>query len=98
MAVIAVAVIGAGVTIGHLPRKISRVCSIFLRRGGSMHCVASRGQRYSADLPQGGMEIPCKLHFEGKIKEISKVKRYFKDKHTVKCIKVESVETTDTSK
>ncbi len=37
-----------------------------------MHCVVNGGRRYSADLPQGGMDIPCKLHSEGKSKEISK--------------------------
>ncbi len=70
----AVTVIRAGVIIciGYLPRRISRVCSIFLRRGGSIHCVVIGGRRYSADLPQGGLEIPCSLHFEGKLKEATK--------------------------
>ena len=31
----AVAVVRAGVTVGHVPRKISTVCSVFLRRSGS---------------------------------------------------------------
>ena len=35
----AVAVLRAGTIIGHLPKKVSKVCSIFLRRGGSMYCV-----------------------------------------------------------
>lgn len=55
----AVAVIKSGTTVGHLPRKISRVCSIFLRRGRSIHCTVTGGRRYSSDLPQGGLEIPC---------------------------------------
>ncbi len=70
-----------------------RVCSIFLRRGGSIHCVVIGGRRYSADLPQGGLEIPCSLHFEGKLKEINKVKKHFKDESTAttsKC-KVEAI-------
>ena len=37
----AVAVKRSGVVIGHLPRKVSRVCSLFLRRGGVRHCRRS---------------------------------------------------------
>ena len=57
----AVAVLKGGVIIGHLPRKISKMCSLFLRRGGSISCVVSGARRYSSDLPQGGLEVPCKL-------------------------------------
>ena len=32
----AVAVRKGGVTVGHVPRKISRLCSLFLRRGGGV--------------------------------------------------------------
>ena len=70
----AVAVIKDSVTIGHLPRKISRVCSLFLQRGGSITCTVTATRRYSADLPQGGLEIPCLLLFEAQPKEIQKLK------------------------
>ena len=30
-----------GEAIGHLPRKGLRVCSLFLRRGGTVHCSVS---------------------------------------------------------
>ena len=81
-AIYAVAVMKSGQVLGHLPRKVNRVCSIFLRRGGSISCIVLGGRRYSADLPQGGLEIPCRLLFEGEIKEIEKVTKHFK----VKCI------------
>ena len=42
----AVAVIKDGVIIGHLPRKVSRVCSLFLRRGGSIQCTVVGRRRY----------------------------------------------------
>ena len=71
-------VVRGGVIIGHLLRKISRVCSIFLRRGGTIRCVVVGTKRYSQDLPQGGLEIPCRLQFEGETKEIEKVKKHFK--------------------
>ena len=78
-----VAVIKSGAVVGHLPRKISKLCSIFLRRGGSIHCEVIGGRRYSEDLHQGGMEIPCILFFRGKDKEIEKLKKHFKTKHAL---------------
>lgn len=74
----AVAVIKSGTVIGHLPRKISKVCSLFLRRGGTIHCIVSGSRRYSADLPQGGLEIPCNLKFKAKIKAIQTLERCLK--------------------
>lgn len=61
----AVAVLKSGVVVGHVPRKISSICSVFLRRGGVIHCIVTAARRYSADLEQGGLEIPCILRFEG---------------------------------
>ena len=51
----AVAVIKEGTIIGHLPRKVSRVCSLFLQRGST---VTGR-RKYSADLAQSGLEVPA---------------------------------------
>ena len=53
----AVAVIKDDVVVGHLPRKISRVSSLFIRRGGTIRCRVLGRRRYSSDLPQGGLEI-----------------------------------------
>ena len=69
----AVAVTKNGTVIGHLPRKVSRVCSLFLRKGGTIDCVVTGTQRYSADLPQVGLEISCKLLFTAKAREIDKL-------------------------
>ena len=63
--IFAVAVLKSGVVVGHVPKKISSICSLFLRRGGAIHCRVSDVKRYSADLEQGGLEIPCILKFEG---------------------------------
>ena len=52
-----------GVTVGHIPRRISRICWFFLQQGGSMLCEVSGGRQYSTDLPQGGLEMPCYIHF-----------------------------------
>ena len=50
-------------TVGHVPRKISAICSLFIRRGGTINSRVDGHRRYSADLPQGGLEIPCILTF-----------------------------------
>ena len=60
--------------VSHLPRKLSHVCWIFLRRGGTITCKVSGRRRYSNDLPQGGVEIPCYLLFSGEDREIKKLK------------------------
>ena len=60
----AVAVKKDGVIVGHCPQKIFSSCSIFIRRGGSIACQVSASRRYSEDLPQGGLEVPCILIFQ----------------------------------
>ena len=42
-----------------IPSKLSHIYSLFLRRGGTIRCRVAGGRRYSYDLPQGGLEIPC---------------------------------------
>ena len=74
----AVAVLRRETIIGHLPRKISKVCSLFLRRGGSIRCTVTGSRRHSSDLPQGGLEIPCSLLFTADMKEIMKLKKVLK--------------------
>ncbi len=49
-------------TVGHVPRCISAVCH---RKDGSIQCEVTGARRHSLDLPQGGLEIPCKLTFSG---------------------------------
>ena len=61
-------------TVGHLPRKISCICSLFLRRGGSITCQITGHRRHSSDLPQGGLEVPCLLIFVGNKADIVKIK------------------------
>ena len=55
----AVAVVRSRDTVGHVPKKISSVCSMFLLVVvQSIHCRVIASRRYSGDLPQGGLEIP----------------------------------------
>ena len=60
----AVVVMKADTVVGHVPRVISPICSIFIRRGGTMKCLIMERRRYSQDLPQGGLEVPCVYIFE----------------------------------
>ena len=53
--------------VGHLPRKISRICWHFLKKSGAcITCVVNGTRRYSGDLPQSGLEIPVKLTVNGR--------------------------------
>ena len=54
------AVVKTGVVVGHIPRKILRVCWYFLEHQGG---EVAETCRYSQDLLQGGLEVPCFLHF-----------------------------------
>ncbi len=71
----AVAVVKAdGTIVGHLPKKISLVSSLFIRREGLISCEITGSRRPSRDLIQGGLEIPCRLVFKCKEKkELSKL-------------------------
>ena len=52
------------------------LCSVFIRQGGTIFCVVTGRRQYSRNIPQGGMEIPCKCHFVGNGREIKEVQSY----------------------
>lgn len=60
-----VSVLRGDVVGGYLPKKVSKLCSLFLRRGGSISCDVTGRRRHSSDLIQGGLEIPCLLILKG---------------------------------
>ena len=72
-----------GETVGHVPKRISRMCSLFLQ-GYALTATVTGRRRYSSDLVQGGLEIPCNLQFVGDEKAIIKLKRVLKLR---KCLK-----------
>ena len=62
----AVKVVKAGSTVGHLPIKISSTCSLFIMKGGVISCkVINPARKYSGDLIQGCLEIPCVITLQG---------------------------------
>ena len=69
----AVAVEKEGKIVGHLPLKVSCVCTLFLKRGGSIRFTVTGRRRVSADLTQGGLEVPCTVVFVGLRKENQKL-------------------------
>ena len=71
----AVAVMKNDVVVGHVPSKLSRLYTLFIWRGGSILCRLAGRRRYSHDLSQGGLEIPCVLLLKGLPKEVHKLKR-----------------------
>ena len=67
-----------------MPKKISRMCSSFLDLGVQITAVVTGRRRYSSDLVQGGLEIPCDLRFTGHQQHIEKLKRIIKLKKALK--------------
>ena len=74
----AIAVCKGAEIVGHVPRYISTLCSLFIRRGGTLYAIVLGGRQYPRDLVQGGMEVPCRLHFVGNGGELKKVKSFYK--------------------
>lgn len=61
------------VTVGHIPREISKTCWHFIRRDGELSCQIT-GPRKRSTLLEGGLEVPCIYTFKGK-KMIDKLER-----------------------
>ena len=76
--------------VGHVPRRISTACSLFLQRSGNIDCTITRARRHSSDLPQGGLEVPCTLHFSGDAQLMSKITKLLK-------LKNDRIDKSDTS-
>lgn len=62
-------------TVGRVAKKISSTCTMFLQLGGIIACRVTGNRRYSQDLIQGGMEIPCILVLKGKERIVDKAKK-----------------------
>ena len=63
----------AGVRVGQVARKISALCSTFIRKGGAISCCITGSRQYASDLPQGGLEIPCIMKFVGNKRDDDRV-------------------------
>ena len=89
---------GNYVVVGHVPRKISSICSIFIRRGGTIRSIVNGHRQYSADLPQGGMEVPCVLMFTAPCSsETEKTKKLIQSSLTTESVKVNTEDVVEPS-
>ena len=74
-----VAIVNRSVIVDHVPWAISSVCYLILGRDSTITCQVTAARHYSADLPQGGLEVPCKLiYFLAKLGWLSKCKNFSK--------------------
>ena len=81
--------------VGHVPRRISPLCSVFIRRGGNIKCVVSGPRRYSSDLSQGGLELPCKYLFSTRnFEESGRLRKLIIDSLSKTCYGENPVEDT----
>ena len=72
--------VSAGVIVGHVPREFSCVFLTFLTHSGSINCTITGSRRYSADLAQGGLEVPCTYALEAANKEwVQKARKHLED-------------------
>ena len=79
----AVAITKDDSVVGHLPRALSAVCSSFICRGGLILYRVSGSKCYSADLPQGGLEVLCVLTFRTtNAKDVEKAKKLIDQQST----------------
>ena len=73
----AVAIKKGGSVVGHLPRAISCVCTIFIRKHGTITCTITGTRKFSSDLPQGGLEFPCEYTFTGSEDIVHTTRQHF---------------------
>ena len=66
--------------IGHVPREISKLCCLFLKKGETLTCTVT-GRRRRSEIEAGGLEIPCDLHFEGSPELVKKFSKVVKAKY-----------------
>ena len=61
------------VTVGHIPKLMSKPTYVFLKHGSHIKCEITCGKRYSKDLEQDGLEIPARLTISNTDKKMTDV-------------------------
>ena len=51
------------VSVGHVPKFLSKICYIYQKHGGTIIVRVTGERQYSKDLGQGGMELHAKNIF-----------------------------------
>ena len=57
------------VTVGHIPKFISKLTNFFLKHGGHIKCKIDGGKKYSKYLEQGWLEVPTRLTISNRNKK-----------------------------
>ena len=86
-----IAVINNGKTVGHVPKFLTKLIFFFLKNGGKLHITVTGLRKYSANLKQGGLELPAdlfyfvkrKLFLHMKEKTLAEAQKYEKQKKEV---------------
>ena len=74
------------IIIGHLPQKLLRLCSLFLRWKGTIFRTVTGARRYLEDLPQGSLEVLCTLFLSTSPKNYRTSRNYYQRKLTLHCV------------
>ena len=61
------------VTVGHIPKFISKQAYFFLKHAGHIKSKITDGRKYWKDLEQGGLEIPARLKISNTNKKMTDV-------------------------
>ena len=60
----AVPLLSGDTNVGHIPMKISRLCTSFISKGGRIEALVCGSRQYAADLPQAGLDVPASTCFQ----------------------------------
>ena len=66
----------------HIPRELSRFCKFFVEYGGLLFAGVSNTKFQRSPIPQGGLEIPIKLHVvkaEASDEHFSKTRKFVEE-------------------
>ena len=66
--------------VGHVPRKVSCSCTLFIHSSGVINCFTTGPRQYCRDLPQRGLDIPCQYIFKGSKDIIKKTRGHLNEK------------------
>ena len=68
-----------GNIVGHLPREIAKTCYFFNKHDGKITGEVTGCRVHSEEA--GGLEVPCRLKFTGRSRNIRKLKKVFEQLH-----------------
>ncbi len=74
----AAGVLKDGMTVGHVPREVSRIFTFFMRHGGTITCEITGHRKFG-----NGLEVPCCYKLSSKPKHIKKALQLLETKKKV---------------